>query len=105
MAHCSLLHQFLCLGFIGANSSSVSSIRRAASSDGCLLLKPEALLMLPSQQALLLLCHLNSDLAIIIYYIYTVVHMTYINLTWGHSFFRVPRTPSSVALARNSNKI
>ena len=36
VAHCSLLHQLflLCFGFIGANSNSMNSIRRAASS-GC----------------------------------------------------------------------
>ena len=34
VAHCSFSHQLLCFGFIGANSNSVNSIRRAASS-GC----------------------------------------------------------------------
>ena len=64
VAHCSLLHQLflLCFGFIGANSNSnsMNSIRRAAFYKGV-----EALLMLPSQ-GLLLLCHLDNDLVIII---------------------------------------
>ena len=57
----SLLHQLflLCFGVIGANSNSINSTRRASSSGR------EALLMLPSQ-ALLLLCHLDNDLVIII---------------------------------------
>ena len=65
VAHCSFSHQLLCFVFIGANSNSMNSIRRAAS------LAPQvvvALLMLPSQ-ALLLLCHLDNDLVIIILYI------------------------------------
>jgi len=65
VTHCSFSHQLLCFVFIGANSNSMNSIRRAAS------LAPQvvvALLMLPSQ-ALLLLCHLDNDLVIIILYI------------------------------------
>ena len=32
VAHCSFSHQLLCFGFIGANSNSMNSISRAASS-------------------------------------------------------------------------
>ena len=60
------------------------------------------MLMQPSQ-ALLLLCHLDNDLVIIIIYIYCVVHMTYIPYLGTFDFSRYP---SSVALARNiSNTI
>jgi len=51
--------------------------------------------MLPSQ-ALLLLCHLDNDLVIIILYIYCVVHMTYIPYLGTFFSSRYP----SVALAR-----
>ena len=55
--------------------------------------------MLMPSQALLLLCYLDNDLVIIAYVLHTVVHMTYVNLTWVRFFFS--RYPS-VALARNS---
>jgi hypothetical protein len=46
--------------------------------------------MLPSQALILLLCHLDDDLVIILFihniFIYSVVHMTYKPYLWGHYF-------------------
>ena len=88
IVRCLLLHQLflLCFEFIGANSNSMNSITRAASS----LLRSlfiEALLMLPK------LCHLDNDLVIIIIqYIYCSTHYlhTYKTLPGGIFFLTVP---------------
>ena len=62
--------------------------------------------MLPSQALILLLCHLDDDLVIILFihniFIYSVVHMTYKPYLWGHYFSHgTPVWPWPVITIRN----